>query len=156
MRREVSMATSTKQFAIVAALTTVATFVILLTATRAEQSVLVRKPAVTASDPATGPILPPPRNPNDQIATGQRDTVELPPQSESAPTQEVLPTPPQRPLLPPQTNQRTTAPATKQSFMRPAEPPPPARGKLLGAEQIPKPPHASPSPTPQLPPPPPQ
>ncbi len=147
------MATSKKQFAIAAALSVVATFIILLTATWAEQSVLVGKPVATASEPATGPILPPPQNPNDRAASSQRDTVDLPPPSESVPTQEALPTPPQRPLLPPQTNQRSTAPATKQSFMRPAEPRFPARGKLVGEEPMPMPSDASQTAPPMLPPP---
>ncbi len=147
------MATCTKQFAIATALSVVATFVILPTVTQAEQSVLVGKPAATASEPATGPILPPQQNPTDRAASSQRDTVDLPPPSENVPTQEALPTPPQRPLLPPQTNQHSTRSAPKQSFMRPAEPRFPARGKLVGEEPMPMPSDASPSATPMLPPP---
>jgi hypothetical protein len=148
------MATRTKQFAIATMLSVVASFVILLTATRAEQSVLVNKPATTSSEPATGPMLPPPQNPNDDATVHSR-AVQLPPQSERLPAPEALPTPPQRAVVPSQTNQRTSAPATKQSFMRPAEPRLPARGKLVGEEPgaLPMPADASPTATPMLPPP---
>ena len=146
------MATSKKQFAIATALSVVATFIILVTTTPAEQSVLVGKPAAAATESTTGPILPPPQNPNDRTANSQRDTVDLPPPSESVPTQEVLPTPPQRPLLPPQTNQQSTrsVPSSRLCGLPNRFP---ARGKLVGEEPMPMPSDASPSAPPTLPPP---
>ena len=137
------MATRMNNSAIVMVIGIVSAFALLMTATRAEESVLVKKPAPSSSEPTTGPILPPPQNPGDQATRGQSRTVELPPPSEVMPEQEALPTPPQRTLMPPQTNQ-PTSPAARQSFMRPAEPRLPGKGKLVGEEPMPMPSDASP------------
>ncbi len=146
------MATSMNKTATVIMVGAAMAFAILAATAPADQSVLLNKPATPSDDSNTGPILPPPQNPITQSASGQSRTVELPPPSESSPNSEVLPSPPQRAPLPPQTNQPTSR-ATKQSFMRPAEPRSPGKGKLVGEEPMPMPSDASPSTPPILPPP---
>lgn len=148
------MATNPIKSIVATAIATTAVFAILLTATRADESVLVKKTDATSDQPVTGPVLPPPQNPSEQSAAAQSKTVELPPPSRYVPDQEVLPTPPQRALIPPQTNLPTSpANKTNQSFMRPAEPRLPARGKLVNEEPMPMPSDGTPLTGPMLPPP---
>ena len=98
-----------------------------------ETSILVNKPAATATAPQTGPILPPPSNPNEQPAANASDPF-APPAAASKPA----PLP-----LPPQTAQ-PTAPVVRRPFMRPAQPREPAKGRLVNELPLPAPPQASP------------
>jgi hypothetical protein len=137
------MVTSIKQLTCVAALLTGCILTVYVSSTRAtEESVLVNKPAASSADVTTGPILPPPQNPHEQ-ASSSNQSDELPPPSNAQPRHESLPIPPQ--------SGQPSAPVTKQSFMRPAEPREPGKGKLVGEEPMPLPPGASPQST--LPPP---
>jgi hypothetical protein len=139
------MVTNVKKFTCAAVLVTACSFTIWIASTRAkEESVLVNKPAVSSADATTGPILPPPQNPNEQVSGGNHDD-ELPPPSNVVPRPKQLPIPPQS--SPP------SSPVTKQSFMRPAEPRSPGKGKLVGEEPMPVPPIATPSTLQTLPPP---
>ncbi len=104
------------------------------TSAKEETSVLVNKPAATAVDAQTGPILPPPASPSEQPAANSKASDPFAP-SAAAPKQ--LPVPPQ-PAQP-------AAPAVKRPFMRPAEPREPAKGKLVGAEPMPVPPGENPT-----------
>lgn len=99
-----------------------------------EESVLVNKPA--AATVQSGPMLPPPSNPNPPAATNASDDVFAP---TPAPTTKVQPLP-----TPPQTSQQPLQSSTvKRPFMRPAVPREPAQGKLVvGEEAMPMPPGA--------------
>ena len=100
-----------------------------------EESVLVNKP--TTSVVQTGPVLPPPSNPNAPVANGNTSGDVFAPSP--APTTKVqpLPTPPQSLQQPPQNS------TVKRPFMRPAVPREPAQGRLVvGEEAMPMPPGA--------------
>lgn len=96
-----------------------------------EESVLLNKPAATTVQ--SGPVLPPPSNPNQSSANANSNADVFAPQA--AP--ETLPTPPQ--------SRPQTKTTVKRPFMRPAEPRAPQKGRLVaGAESIPTPPGAAP------------
>jgi hypothetical protein len=105
------------------------------TSAKEETSVLVNKPAATATAPTTGPILPPPTNPNEQSTANATSSDPFAPPA-AASKQAPLP-------LPPQTVQ-PTAPVVKRPFMRPAQPREPAKGRLVSELPLPAPPEASP------------
>src|SRR6188472_591315 len=78
-----------------------------------EESVLVNKPA--AATAPSGPVLPPPSNPNAPADSNASDDVFAPSPSPAPTTKaQPLPTPPQSPQQPPQNS------TVKRPFMRPA------------------------------------
>ena len=100
-----------------------------------ESSVLVNKP-VTPTEVQSGPVLPPPANPNAPAADSKVITEPVVPPLKPSTAPEALPTPPQ--------SQSTTT--VKRPFLRPAEPRGAAKGKLVvGEESIPMPQSAPPA-----------
>jgi hypothetical protein len=92
-----------------------------------ESSVLVNTPPTT---PQTGPVLPPPANPNSPATSSSPISEPVVPPLKLSPAPESLPTPPQ-------SRSNTTV---KRPFLRPAQPREPAKGKLVvGGESIPMP-----------------
>jgi hypothetical protein len=105
------------------------------TATATEEtSVLVKKPAQAAD---SGPVLPPPSNPNELRAPDELPAPNsassadpfAPPTNGSTNNGAVKSSAKQPLPVPPQT--QSAQPAAKQSFMRPARPLDPAKGKLV-------------------------
>jgi hypothetical protein len=99
-----------------------------------ESSVLVDKAATTNT--LTGPVLPPPANPNSTAADASPASEPVVPPLNVSPVPESLPTPPQ--------SKSTTT--VRRPFLRPAEPRGSAKGKLVvGEESIPMPQGAAPA-----------
>jgi len=125
------------QLSALAAVCSLAVWIGTTSAKEKESSVLVNKPADTAAETQSGPVLPPPQDPNEHDAAASDNNSEKSAPITSAPKQELLPTPPQ-------TSQPSSS-SVKRPFLRPAEPRKPAKGKLVGQEPMPNPDNAAPT-----------